>query len=121
MTPKNKAGTSIVVTGAFLFGAMFLSCEAQAEQTITITIPADTNIVEVDSSYCEPILQGDTLYVPRCWRLKQGPAAPNMLERLVSRATTDALTTVENQLGNGIDRQAYDLGQSMRDWLGTDK
>jgi hypothetical protein len=27
---------------------------------------------------------------------------------------------VEDQLGNGIDRQIYDMGQNMRDALGTD-
>ena len=106
----------LAVCGALLL-AMFVSSDADAEQTRTITIPADTKVVEVESSYCEPILQGDTLYVPRCWRLKQGPAAPNMIERLVSRAGNDAATTVENQLGNAIDYQAWKLGQSMQDWL----
>lgn len=118
MSPSmQKRNTGFVVCGALLGMTLFLSCGVEAEQTRTITIPADTKVVEVESSYCEPIMQGDTLYVPRCWRLKQGPAAPNMIERLVSRAGNDAATTVENQLGNAIDYQAWKLGQSMQDWL----
>jgi len=123
MTPKNKANTSIVVTGAFLFAFMTFSCDTQAEQTITITIPADATIRDVESSYCEPIYNEPTneVWIPRCWKLKQQPSPPNALERLFGRAVKGAGTTIENQLGNGIDRQIYDMGQNIRDVLGTDK
>ena len=124
MSPSmNKRNTAITLCGALLGMSIFLSCDAQAEQTMTITIPAGTKIVETESSWCEPIYNEsqNSVYVPRCWRLKQEPAAPNALERLFNRAVQNAGTTIENQLGNGIDRQIYDMGQWMSDEMGTDK
>lgn len=124
MSPSmHKRNTAITLCGALLGMSLFLSCDAQAEQTITITVPADATIHNVESSYCEPIYNEATndLYIPRCWKLKQQPAPPNALERLFGRAIKGAGTTIEQQLGNGIDRQIYDMGQNMRDVLGTDK
>jgi|MEHZ01.4.fsa_nt_MEHZ011228972.1_6 hypothetical protein len=123
MSPSmNKRNTSITLCGALLGMSLFLSCDAQAEQTITITVPADATIHNVESSYCEPIYNEATndLYIPRCWKLKQRPAEPNMIQRLVSRGIKGSRRMVEDQLGNGIDRQIYDMGQNMRDALGTD-
>jgi len=91
---------------------------------LAATVSANAATVkEVDSSYCEPIYNEatDTLYVPRCYRMAQEPPPPNMLERLFGRTVKGLSNTVENQLGNGIDRQIYDLGEEMRDVLGTDK
>ena len=124
MSPSmNKRNTSITLCGALLGMSIFLSCDAQAEQTMTITIPMGTKIVETESSWCEPIYNEsqNSVYVPRCWRLKQEPAAPNALERIISRATKDTAQTIENQLSNAAERQIYDMGQSMQNWLGTDK
>jgi hypothetical protein len=88
----------------------------------TVSVNAAT-VKEVDSAYCEPIYNEatDTLYVPRCYRLAQEPPPPNMAERLLGRTIKGVQNTFENQLGNGIDRQIYDMGEEMRDVLGTDK
>ena len=123
MSPSmQKRNTGFVVCGALLGMTLFLSCGVEAEQTITITVPADATIHNVDSTYCEPIYNEATndLYVPGCWRKKQGPAAPNAIERLLNRAVKGTGVMVEQQLGNGIDRQIYDMGQNIRDVLGTD-
>ena len=88
----------------------------------TVSVNAAT-VKEVDSTYCEPIYNEatDTLYVPRCYRMAQEPPPPNMAQRLLGRTIKGVSNTFENQLGNGIDRQIYDMGQEMRDVLGTDK
>ena len=123
MSPSmNKRNTSITLCGALLGMSLFLSCDAQAEQTITITVPADATIHNVESSYIQmfELQKKLDLYIPRCWKLKQQPAAPNALERLIGRAVKGSRVMVEQQLGNGIDRQIYDMGQNIRDALGTD-
>ena len=123
MTPKNRAAVSVIFTFSALIGFGTLSCAAEAEQMRTITIPQSTTIVDTESSWCEPVYNENTgiLYVPRCWRLKQGPAAPNMLERFISRSTRGVTSTFENQVQGGIDRQIYDMGQSISDFMGTNK
>lgn len=97
--------------------AVFGVAAANAQQTMTITVPADTKVIEVDSSYCEPIYNENTgsLYVPRCWKLKQQEREVGMGGRILDRAIEQTAQTVENSISNGIDRHIYDLGRKTRD------
>jgi hypothetical protein len=85
-----------------------------AAETVTITVPADTTIVEVDSSYCEPIYNENTgsLYVPRCWKLKQERKV-GYLERTIGRTVENTGTEVENSVNNGIDNAIRKIGEEI--------
>jgi hypothetical protein len=82
--------------------------------TKTITVPVDTTVVSVDSSYCEPIYNENTgtLYVPRCWKMKQ-EKDPTWGERTISRTTDHLGREIENSINNGIDRQIYKVGRKI--------
>lgn len=104
----------LVATAGVIFIAL-AGAKAFAQDTVTITVPADTTIVEVDSTHCEPIYNEHTgsLYVPRCWHLKQKEKEAGPVERIVNRSVTRAGEEVEQSVQNGIDRVIYDLGKKI--------
>lgn len=105
------------IFNAVVWTAVFGVSAAYAQQTMTITVPADTKVVEVDSTHCEPIYNENTgsLYVPRCWKLKQQEREQGMGGRILDRTIEQTAQTVENSISNGIDRHIYDLGKDIRE------
>lgn len=105
---KLVAATGVIILA--LAGA-----KAFAQETVTVTVPAGTKIVEVDSTHCEPIYNEHTgsLYVPRCWHQQQKEKEAGPVERIFDRSVTRAGEEVEQSVQNGIDRVIYDLGKKI--------
>ena len=110
--PSNK--TSIVIAAIFIVFLGAYTKDAKAQATKTITVPEDTNVVLVDSTHCEPIYNENTgsLYVPRCWKLKQ-EREKTAIERVTERTIENASTEVENSVYNVIDRVIRDMGEKI--------
>ena len=109
--PSNK--TSVVVAAIFIVFLGAYSKDARSA-TKTITVPEDTTVVAVDSTHCEPIYNEHTgtLYVPRCWKLKQ-EREQTAIERVTERTIENASTEVENSVYNVIDRVIYEMGEKI--------
>lgn len=113
---KLVAATGVLILA--LAGAKAFAQETTTSpdgQTVTITVPAGTKVVTVDSTHCEPIYNEHTgsLYVPRCWHLKQKEKEAGPVERIFDRSVTRAGEEVEQSVQNGIDRVIYDLGKKI--------
>jgi hypothetical protein len=106
--------TPAVVALMFVIFSYSLVQDANAQAMKSITVPADTNVVLVDSSYCEPIYNENTgsLYVPRCWKLKQERKV-GYLERTIGRTVENTGTEVENSINNGIDNAIRKIGEEI--------
>ena len=109
--PSNK--TSAVIAAIFI---VFLGAYSKdvRSATKTITVPEDTTVVAVDSTHCEPIYNEHTgtLYVPRCWKLKQ-EREQTAIERVTERTIENAGTEIENSVYNVIDRVIYEMGEKI--------
>ena len=112
--------TKFFVFNLVVWFGVFGIAAANAQQTKTITVPADTTVVEVDSSYCEPIYNENTgsLYVPRCWKLKQEREV-GYAERTIDRTIEHTSTEVENSINNGIDRAIMKIGRKIDEATGV--
>jgi len=106
--------TPFVLALMFVIFSYSLVSDASAQARKTITVPADTNIVVVDSTHCEPIYNENTgsLYVPRCWKLKQERKV-GYLERTIGRTVENTGTEVENSINNGIDNAIRKIGEEI--------
>ena len=106
-TPKVLALLFVVFSYALVH-------DANAQATKTITVPEDTTVVAVDSTHCEPIYNENTgtLYVPRCWKLKQ-EREQTAIERVTERTIENAGTEIENSVYNVIDRVIYEMGEKI--------
>ena len=104
----------------FLAAISWLPVMHVSAETKTISVPEDTKVVSVESSYCEPIYNESTgtLYVPRCWHLAQ-EEEPGYVERTVDRSTEQLKTEVENSINNGIDRQIMKVGRKIDEITGV--
>lgn len=109
--PSNK--TSVVIAAIFIVFLGAYTKDAQSA-TKTITVPEDTTVVAVDSTHCEPIYNENTgtLYVPRCWKLKQ-EREQTAIERVTERTIENAGTEIENSVYNVIDRVIYEMGEKI--------
>ena len=109
--PSNK--TQAVLALIFVIFSYSLVQDARAA-TKTITVPEDTEVVAVDSTHCEPIYNEHTgtLYVPRCWKLKQ-EREQTAIERVTERTIENASTEIENSVYNVIDRVIYEMGEKI--------
>lgn len=107
--------TPKVLALIFVIFSYSLVNDATAQETMTITVPAGTKVIETNSSHCEPIYNESTgsLYVPRCWHLKQKEEEAGPVGRIVERSVAGFGTTVENKVQNGINRQIYEIGKTI--------
>lgn len=110
----------IFLGSLFIFAALGVFTPDAEAGTKTITVPEETEVVVVDSTHCEPIYNEatGTLYVPRCWKLKQNPE-PNMADRIIDYTVNTGKREVESTITNAIGRQIYEAGNKMGDVLGT--
>ena len=107
--------TPKVLAFIFVIFSYSLVTDVAAQETMTITVPAGTTVIETTSSHCEPIYNESTgsLYVPRCWHLKQKEEEAGPVGRIVERSVAGFGTTVENKVQNGINRHIYKVGKSI--------
>lgn len=84
----------------------------------SVTIPADTKIIVVESKSCRDSVYykgTNTMYVYDC--TSKGRVA-TATDRVVNRSIDRTARTVERSIQHGIDRQIYEMGRKIDKALG---
>jgi hypothetical protein len=84
----------------------------------SVTIPADTKIIVVESKTCRDSVYykgTNTMYVYDC--TSKGRVA-TATDRVVNRSIDRTARTVERSIQHGIDRQIYEMGRKIDKALG---